>query len=158
MGPRAGLSLFLLGFTLGCAGPPQAPSPPELLMIGTVAEVRVDDARHFVLQDGRVIDVSPPIRILFEGGQGQPLVLGRDADGTFVGVFMGQDGLPADCHLPGLGPTGINRGPFIEIHGILWRKAAGFSSVGAPTDGAAYPGSTRFCFNDRAEVAYTVPG
>lgn len=154
---RSATLLPALGLLSACAAPTEPPPlPPELLVVGTVVEVRFEDGRQYLLDDGRTIEALPPARILFEGGPGQPLVLGRDAAGEFVGVFMAQEGLPADCHLPGLGPAGIERGTYIEIDGILWAKAPGFTSTETPVDGA-YAGSTRFCFNVRAEVAYTVP-
>jgi hypothetical protein len=156
---RHGWLVLLLALAFGCAPATEPPrSPPELLVIGIVSEVMVaDPERRYVLEDGRIIDATPPVRILFDGGLGQPLVLGRDAVGAFVAVFLVQDGLPPDCHLPGLGAVGIERGQFIEIEGILWRKAASFSSAEQPELGRTYEGSTRYCFDDRAEVAYTVP-
>ncbi|NJD30114.1 MAG: hypothetical protein FIA92_17755 [Chloroflexi bacterium] len=154
-----GALVLAFGLAAGCATPaPPAPSPPNLEVVGRVIEAQArGEGRRYLLDDGRVIEISPPTRILFEGGLGQPVVLGRDAAGEFVLVFATQAGLPADCHLPGLGPEGIERGPYIEIHGILWRKASRFSSAETPPLGSAYSGSTRFCFDDRAEVAYTVP-
>ena len=74
-----------------------------------------------------------------------------------VAVFAHQDGLPEDCHIPGIGAVGIERGSFIEIKGVLWRKAAAFRSAQPlPALGEQFDASTRFCFDDQAEVTTTV--
>ena len=140
------------------AEPSPPPSPPTIQALGILAGERIADPnRTYVLSDGRTFDVSiEGTRVLFEGGAGQPFVLGSDAGGSFVAVFAHQDGLPADCHLPGIGAAGIERGTFIEIKGVLWRKSPSFHSAGAlPATGEQFPASTRFCFDDQAEVAYT---
>lgn len=153
------LAASLLG---GCSSDsaPSPPSPPTIQAIGILAdEHAADPTRTYILADGRTFEVSiETTRVLFEGGLGQPFVLGTDASGPFVGVFTHQDGLPEDCHLAGIGPDAIERGAFIEIKGVLWRKASTFlSSAALPALDARFDGSIRFCFNDRAEVSYTVP-
>jgi hypothetical protein len=150
------------GCSLTAPSPPGvAPPPtiPEIMQIGTVAEIRIADPhRVYVLEDGREIEISTDTtRVLFEGGLGQPLVHGRDIGGDFLAVFTAQGGLPADCHLPGIGHTGTDRGAYIEIAGVLWPKASTFHSTEISAIGRPYAGSTRFCFNEQAEVAYAVP-
>ena len=145
----------------GCTSDPvpSPPAPPTIQAIGILAEEHIADPnRTYILADGRTFEVSiETTRVLFEGGAGQPLVLGTDASGPFVGVFSHQDGLPEDCHLAGTGPDAIERGAFIEIGDVLWRKASRFDpSSDLPAVGARYDGSNRFCFNDQAEVAYIV--
>jgi len=152
------LAVSLLG---GCTSDP-APSPPgapTIQAIGILVEEHIADPnRTYILADGRTFEVSiETTRVLFEGGLGQPFVLGTDASGPFVGVFSHQDGLPEDCHLAGTGPDAIERGAFIEIKGVLWRKAPSFvPSTDLPAVGTRYDGSNRFCFNDQSEVAYIV--
>lgn len=113
-----------------------------------------DPIRTYILADGRSFSVSMnDTRVLFEGGLGSPFVLGTDARGSFVAVFSRQDGLPRDCHIvPAGGYDGIDRGPFVEVEGVLWRKAPNFTSQPAvPLSPGAAP-STQYCFNERAEV------
>jgi hypothetical protein len=136
------------------AAPP--PAPPTIETTGILSDYRAaDPIRTFVLEDGRTFEISlDDTRVLFEGGLGQPFVLGRDATGRFVAVFSDQDGRPADCHIvPAGGGRGIERGQFVEIEGILWRKSADFrSEVDIPPNGEPYTGVGGFCFNERAEV------
>jgi hypothetical protein len=112
--------------------------------------------RHtYVLEDGRTFEISTDVtRVAFEGGPGQPFVLGQDASGPFVAVFSAQDGRPPECHIiPAGGGQGIDRGMFVEAEGILWRKTADFrSEVQAPGPGVRYSGAGAFCFNEVAEV------
>lgn len=97
--------------------------------------------------------------MLFESGLGDPFVFGTDATGQFVGVFANQEGLPADCFIiPAGGYHGIERGSFIELEGVLWRKAPTFrSSQPAPAPGDIYPPYARFCFDERAQITSIVP-
>lgn len=162
---RRGALLLILAGMAGCSttvpSPPAVAPPtiPEILQIGTVAEIRIaDPQRVYVLDDGRRIEISiATTRVLFEGGLGQPLVHGRDIGGDFLAVFTTQGGLPSDCHLPGIGHTGTDQGAYIEIAGVLWPKASTFHSAEVSAIGRPYAGSTRFCFNEQAEVAYAVP-
>lgn len=155
--------LLLAAVVAACAGSPSSggvPAPPELLVVGTLAQERiVEPQRRYLLTDGRVIEISTmTTRLVFTGGgPGQPIVHGRDEQGDFIAIFTTQQGLPADCHLPGIGQTGIERGDFIEIAGILWRKAGGFRTDEAPGLGQPYRSSTRFCFDEQAEVTSTIP-
>lgn len=90
------------------------------------------------------------------GGTGRPFVLGRDAGGPFVGVFLTQAGLPSGCYHAGLAPSAVEFGAYIEVDGVMWRKTTGFHSDQHPSSGQAYDGTTRVCFNASAEVTYTV--
>jgi len=142
--------------------PPPPLSPPSFEAIGILADERVSDPdRTYILADGRRFDVSMlQTRLLFDegGGIGAPFVLGSDATGSFVGIFGRQDGLPDGCNIAGIGGRGIDRGTFIEIKGVLWRKAPLFDPGSAPpSSGTPYPSSTRFCFDDHARVTSTVP-
>lgn len=162
-GPRCLLSLVVAAALIGgCSTQPPSPPPlpPVIQTVGILAEERIADPdRTYVLADGRTIQVSIEVtRVLFEGGLGQPFVAGTDASGPFVAVFAHQDGLPDDCHIPGIGAFGIERGSFIEIKGVLWHKAAAFRSARSlPAFGEQFDASTRFCFDDQAEVMNTVP-
>jgi hypothetical protein len=151
----AALLVTACGLTIASpAAPP--PAPPTIETTGILSDSRAaDPIRTFVLEDGRTFEISlDDTRVLFEGGPGQPFVLGRDATGRFVAVFSDQDGRPADCHIvPAGGGRGIDRGLFVEIEGILWRKSADFrSEVDIPPNGEPYVGVGGFCFNERAEV------
>ena len=158
------LGLFLVA---ACAEvelspPPRPLSPPTFEAIGILADERVSDLdRTFILTDGRRFDISMlQTRLLFDdgGGIGAPFVLGSDGTGPFVGIFGRQDGLPDGCNIAGIGAEGIDRGPFIEIKGVMWRKAPTFDPASAPpSSGTPYQSSTRFCFDDHAQVTSTVP-
>ena len=156
----AALAAAVLG---GCSWAPAAtspPSPPTIQAIGILADERIADPdRTYILDDGRAFEVSiTTTRLLFDGGVGQPFVLGTDGAGPFVAVFAHQDGLPEDCHIPGIGAHAIERGAFVEIAGVLWRKASTFQSpVALPALGASFDTSLRFCFNEQAEVVSIVP-
>ena len=137
-------------------------SPPIFEAIGILADERISDPdRTYVLADGRSFEVSMVhTRLLFDdgGGIGQPFIKGWDETGPFVGIFGLQDGLPDGCNIAGIGARGIDRGIFIEIKGVLWRKAPSFDPASAPrSSGTPYPSSTRFCFDDHARVTAIVP-
>lgn len=158
------MSLVLAGSLIGACSPAEPsppPAPPTFEALGIlVSELVADPIRTYGLADGRSIDVSiDATRVLFNGGGlGQPFVLGSDANGSFVAIFSHQDGLPDDCHIPGIGVVGIERGDFIEINNVLWRKSPSFEAAMAlPAVGREYPSATRFCFDDQAEVASIVP-
>lgn len=137
--------------------PSTPPAPPTIEALGILAsEEDADPIRTYGLADGRTFEVSiEQTRVLFNGGGlGQPFVLGSDAAGSFVAIFSHQDGLPNDCHIPGIGVIGVERGAFIEVNGVLWRKAPSFEAAMAlPAIGEEYPSAARFCFNDQAQVA-----
>jgi hypothetical protein len=152
------IAAFMTACTAATSSAPAG--PPELLAIGRLAKVDIaEPQRRYFLTDGRIIDISTmTTRIVFAGGgPGEPIVHGRDAQGDFIAIFATQAGLPPDCHLPGIGATGVDRGDYVEIAGILWRKAIGFEASEATGSGQAYPPSTRFCFNDQAELTSTLP-
>lgn len=163
-----GRALRLVGviaLASACAQPPPPslpPAPPTIQLVGMLAESRVaDPERTYVLDDGREIEISTAeTRVVFEGGPGHPFVQGIDARGPFVASFSGQEGRPADCHIiPANGGNGVERGAFIELEGILWRKDAAFASeVGVPPVGQRYEDVGAFCFNEDAEIMTAVEG
>jgi hypothetical protein len=169
--PRRSAGLAGLGLVasllVGCGSvelpsvPPPPPAPPTIQVVGVLADEQIaDPKRTYTLADGRTVDVDTRVtRIAFEGGLGHPFVLGTDADGPFLAGFEHQDGLPDDCHIVPAGGPGIERGPYVEIKGILWKKAVDFhSDIAPPLMGEEWGGgSTRFCFNERAEVTSAVP-
>ena len=146
-----------------CATPPVpslAPAPPTIELVGMLAEARVaDPERTYLLEDDREIKISTAdTRVAFEGGPGHPFVQGTDALGPFVAVFSGQEGRPDDCHIiPANGGQGIERGAFVELEGILWRKDAAFTSeVGVPPVGQRFDDVGAFCFDEDAEITSAV--
>jgi hypothetical protein len=151
----AGAALLALS---GCgkdAGP--APSPPTLQAVGVATDVRFyQDHTRFVFADGTVQVVPASYRQIGESPGFGLIIIGLDDTGPFVASFPTQAGLPADCYRENR--TGIERGAYIEMEGVLWAKAPSFTSAAAPENGSAYPGGTRFCFNDRGLVAGVVDG
>jgi hypothetical protein len=155
------LSWFtLIGVAFAACSPQASPPPaPSFEAIGRVAGMTVAWPIHtYVLEDGRTFEVDAEgVRILFEGGGGSPIVVGTQGDARFVAVFVHQDGLPADCWLPGIGAVGREWGTAVEIDGVLWSKAAGFVADGPiPARGDTYPSSARFCFDAEARVTRVV--
>lgn len=157
------LRLFMASTLIaGCAAQrAETPLPPKIEAVGILAEAReAAPDRTYILEDGRRFDISTEItRVLFQGGIGDPFVLGSDPTGPFVAVFSNQDGLPPDCWIiPAGGAHGIERGIFIELDGVLWRKAPTFRpGQPVPRQGEEYPFGTAFCFNASAQVSATVP-
>lgn len=155
--------LVVAALASACATPPPLgfpPAPPTIQLVGMLADARIaDPARTYILEDGREIKISTAVtRVIFEGGQGHPFVQGIDAAGPFVATFAAQEGRPADCHIiPANGGRGIERGAFIELEGILWRKFEDFASeVAVPPVGQRYEDVSAFCFNEAAEVTNAV--
>ena len=153
-------ALTLVVVALAACSPPASPPPaPSFEAIGRVAAMTVAGPIHtYILEDGRTFEVDAQgVRILFEGGVGSPIVVGTQGDLRFVAVFVHQDGLPADCWLPGIGADGREWGTAIEIDGVLWSKGPGFVADGPiPARGDPYPSSARFCFDAQARVTRVV--
>jgi hypothetical protein len=150
---------FLTVVVAACSTQPSPPTAPRLEAVGRLASATVAGPIHtYVLEDGRTFALdSEAVRILFEGGPGSPVVVGTQGDQRFAGVFVHQDGLPADCWLPGIGAVGREWGAAIEIGGVLWSKAPGFKPGGTiPGRGDRYPSSARFCFDGQARVTGVV--
>lgn len=142
-----------------CSTQPSPPPAPSFEAVGRLASLTVAGPVHtYSLEDGRTFELdSESVRILFEGGPGSPVVVGTQGDQRFVGVFVRQDGLPADCWLPGIGAVGREWGAAIEIDGVVWSKGPGFKAGGTvPGRGDRYPSSTRFCFDAQARVTGVV--
>jgi hypothetical protein len=158
------VSLLLAVTLIGACSPAEPsppPAPPTIEALGVLtSEQDADPIRTYGLADGRSYEISiEATRVLFNGGGlGQPFVLGSDANGPFVAIFSHQDGLAEDCHIPGIGVVAVERGGFIEINAVLWRKSPSFeATVNLPAVGHPYPSATRFCFDDQAQVASVVP-
>lgn len=133
------------------------PAPPTILRAGIATEVTTD---------GSAVEIrfasGPPARLslaglrLVTGGVGGELVvLGSDAVGPFLAGFTTQEGLPAGCYVDNA--RGINRGGFVELHGILWRKSSAIEDPVRPGTDRAYPSGTRFCFDETAVIWAVLP-
>lgn len=156
----AAVRALLIALVLyGCnAAPPPPPAPPTLDVVGLISTVEIHNGFvRYGLADGSNWNFPDGTYRLvgFGGHGGKLLVVGRDSEGQFIATFMTQDGLPTDCYFENA--TGIERGAYVEMRGILWAKAPGLvSSVPVPPLGWAYPGGTRFCLSDAAQVTATV--
>lgn len=104
--------------------------------------------------DGRGAAVLLAGRRLINGGTGDIVIIGHDDRGAFVAGYMRQDGLPSNCFVDNA--PGVDRGDYIELRDILWSKASYFSSAVAVQADHAYPGGTRFCFNEMGLIWATV--
>lgn len=156
----AAVRALLIALVLyGCSAAPPAPSaPPTLDVVGRISAVEIHTGFvRYGLADGSTWDFPDgTYRLVGDGGHGgRLLVVGRDSQGQFIATFMTQDGLPADCYFENA--TGIERGAYIELRGILWAKAPAFSSdVLVPPVGYAYLSGTRFCLDATARVTRAV--
>jgi hypothetical protein len=152
---RQTVAIVMSVVVVACTARPSPPPAPIFEAVGQLAAATVAGAVHtYILEDGRTFELNrASVDILFEGGPGNPVVVGTVGDRRFAGVFMHQDGLPSGCWLPGLGADGIEWGGAIEIHGVLWSKGQGFKVDGiVPALGDHYSSSTRFCFDAQAHV------
>jgi hypothetical protein len=161
-GPALVIALAL-GLALGLAACAPAslpaPSPPSISRVGIVTGLDLgNDFVRYTFDDGSTMQFDPTAyRQLTDDGWGGfgLVVIGFDADGQFVAAFPTQDGLPTDCYVENY--EGIERGDYIQMHGVLWKKAPGFDDADLPDAGTAYPGGTRFCFNEHGEVSGIIP-
>lgn len=153
---RSCLSPLGLALVLAACGA-TTPAPPTIVRAGIAAEVRTD---------GSAVEIrfasGPPTRLsltglrLVTGGVGGELVvIGSDAAGPFLAGFQTQDGLPSGCYVDNT--RGIDRGGFIELRGILWRKSAAIEDPVRPGTDRAYPSGTRFCFDETAAIWAVLP-
>jgi hypothetical protein len=144
---------------LACSEPGRLPPttliPPVIEMAGIVADARsIDATSEYTLDDGRSFTVTRgPDRILGRPGGGL-VVLGHDRDGRFLAGFPTQGGLPDDCYVDN--SEGVDRGAFVELYGVLWRKSPAFVAAQLVRPDHEYPGGTRFCFNADGLVSGTV--
>jgi hypothetical protein len=163
-GLRAGTLFAGMLLLAGCAPwdaigtePPLSPIPglSEIEVVGTiVSETSSDPITEFTLADGRVISVdTTTVRWVAPiGGSPALLVLGRDDIGDWIAVPGHQDGTPDGCHV--LNHPGYELGDSIAVGGVRWLKAPGFLVPGGtPPLGQPYPGGTRYCLDERAQVA-----
>jgi hypothetical protein len=150
-----GLAAVLAVGLAGCAsGAGPAPSPPIIEAVGVVTDVRIyADRTRYTFADGSVHEVPASYRQLGDGGFGLALI-GSDADGPFVLTFPLQADLPPDCYREN--GVGIERGRHIELWGVLFEKAPGFTSPGVPQVGTEYPGGSRFCLDDHGLVTSVI--
>lgn len=153
---RAGLAAAMLVTVNGCgqdAGP--APSPPTIQAAGVATDVRLyPDYTRIAFADGTVEEVPATYRQIGDPPGFDLVIIGSDGTGPFLASFPNQAGLPADCYRANT--TGIERGTHIEIEGVLWAKASSFAAAAVPERGFAYPGGTRFCFNDLGLIASVI--
>jgi hypothetical protein len=125
-------------------------------MVGVVAEAELGNTVRYVFTDGRTTEVvTANYRVLTpHGWDGELVVLGQDQAGDFVASFSTQADMPADCYVEN--SKGVDRGAYVQLRGVLWRKASGFQSATQPPNGAAFPGGTRFCLDDQGLITNAV--
>jgi hypothetical protein len=148
------LAMMLAACGGAAAAPPQ---PPTITKVGVVTNLEIhQDYIRYTFADGSIEEIPPSYRALTNDGWGGfgLAVLGSDADGPFVAAFPTQDGLPPNCYVEN--GEGVERGSYVQIHGVLWRKGSGFSADPLPADGAAYPAGTRFCFDEAGSISATI--
>lgn len=154
--------IVLAAAASACEGPDRLPPTtllaPVVEMAGIVDGLSTNgDTFDFTLIDGRSFTATRgDDRIVGRPGFGL-VILGHDQGGRFLGGFPTQDGLPDDCYVDN--SRGIDRGPFIELYEILWRKSPDFVPAQLVNPDYGYPGATRFCFDANGLVSGTVgPG
>jgi hypothetical protein len=153
---RLGIAGALVLAACGVAPTPEPAAvvtePPDIEFSGVVTDVRIfADRVEFTDARGVVHSVSGPKDyrdVGWSGWDGPLLILGRDDVGPFVAGFMAQDGLPPDCYVQR--DPGVERGSHVEIAGILWRKAPGFTA--SIEFGEPYPPGSRFCLDERGLI------
>jgi hypothetical protein len=147
--------LVLLVALTGCSlGSSPAPSPPTIQAAGVATDVRIyQDHVRYAFADGSVHEVPLSYRQIGHGGFGL-VIIGSDSGGPFIALFPTQGGLPADCYRENA--EGIERGAYIQTQGVLWTKAPSFTSPVHPDAGSAYPGGTRFCFNEQGLITTVI--
>ena len=150
-----GLCLSVLGAACTAAVTPGI-EPPSIELAGVPTEVRHGPTVEYEFADGRTRRVDPDLwrPITPHGTDGALVIFGTDANGPFVAGFVPQGGLPADCYVEN--DVGTDWGRHIEIHGILWEKAAAFLPAASVGMGDAYPSGTRFCFTAEGLIGSTV--
>lgn len=112
------------------------------------------DSVRYTFADGTVHEVPAGYRQIGDSPGFGVVIIGSDGNGPFVAAFPTQAGLPPDCFRENA--EGIDRGAYIETEGVLWSKAPTFTSPIHPDVGSAYPGGTRFCFNDHALITEVI--
>lgn len=151
------LAVFIAALVWGCTSiAPTTLTPPLIEAVGRLASVEQggNDVAYVFAEGRRVFFSTQERRLLTPIPGGEFAVLGTDAIGPFAAAYMAQGGLPADCFVDN--SLGIDRGTFVELRGVLWRKASDFVSFQPMAPNTAYPQGTRFCFDERAEISRTV--
>lgn len=136
---------------------PPPPAPPVIEFVGIPSESRMSATTvTYVLANGGTLEIDVAgYRVLGpHNWSGELVILGSDAEGMFVASFLPQGGLPDDCYVEN--EVGIDRGPYIEIRGVLWRKAPSFVAAEPVTPDRRYPAGTRFCFDESGEITSTI--
>ena len=145
------------GASLDGSDPLLPASVPAIDKVGVVYDVRIyADSVRYRFPDGTVREVPTDVyrEITSHGWGGGLIILGEDRDGPFVAAFLEQDGLPRGCYVEN--SVGIDRDAYIELLGVLWTKAPGFTSPVDPAVGESYPPGARFCFNDRGLITTVI--
>ena len=158
-GRERALAMFGAACLSSCSLAPDLtspPAPPAIEFAGIPDEVHLGRTITYVLADGGTLEIEPAgyREIGLAGWSGELVVLGWDAEGAFVAGFMRQAGLPDDCFVESA--TGLDRGAFIEMRGVLWAKSSRFDAAEPVAPGTAYPSGTRFCFDDEGEITSTI--
>jgi hypothetical protein len=139
------------------SAPPPPSAPPAIEFAGVPSETRIGATTvTYLLADGGTLEVDfAGYRVLGpHDWSGELVILGSDAEGLFVASFMPQGGLPDDCYVEN--QVGIDRGPYVETRGVLWRKAPSFAAAELVPADQAYPAGTRFCFDATGQITSTV--
>ncbi len=147
-----GLAAAAIAACQATALQPPTLQPPTIMRAGVAASVSTDGSSvHITFVSGPPVTLSLDGLRLVTGGVGGELVIsGSDADGPFLAGFTTQDGLRANCYVDNA--QGINRGQYLQLRGILWQKSPAIDDPEKPGTGQAYPGGTRFCFDESGAV------
>jgi hypothetical protein len=150
--------LLVAVLSWACAAPAITPRPPLIEAAGKVSSVNVsNDTIDYVFTDGRHFNFSTnDRRLLTPTAGGEMAILGVDATGPFAAAYTTQGGLPADCYVDN--SAGVDRGPYIELRGVLWQKAPTFEPAQEVGLNGTYPRATRFCFNEPGQMTRTFAG
>jgi hypothetical protein len=132
---------------------PSALRPPVIELTERVASTQIfSDSVKYTTVDGRSVSISMADRRLITGSwDAQLVILGHDELGGFIATYQIQQGLPSDCFVDG--SEGIDRGDYVELHGVLWKKTYRFKSSSDTHVDHSYPLGTRFCYDARGFIS-----
>ena len=150
------VTLATLALLAACSPPAVRPSASTIDVVGLIAEARFPAAGVEIrLESGQTWQgQAGTFRQVMNWGM-KLLVVGTDANGVWMATLGPQGGLPADCYFTP--ERGTEWGDGIDIAGVLWQKAPTFSFAETPSVGSDYPIGTRFCMNEKGEVASIIP-